>query len=123
MANQEFKNLTKSFSKININGSYYLYQMSLSYSIADVLDYLGFNKNVIVIDYNGSVLEKSLSFFLRLARFKLLCTILSEYDYPSSLDLNERIHLLRVYDMTRDRGRNKRVWRVALFFLVANQNN
>ena len=60
MANQEFKNLTNSFSKININGSYYLYKMGLSYSIADVLDYLGFNKNVIVIDYNGSVLEKSL---------------------------------------------------------------
>ena len=34
--------------------------MGLFYSI-EFLDYLGFNKNVIVIDYNGSFRKKSLA--------------------------------------------------------------
>ena len=29
-------------------------------TIRQLMDYLGFNQNVIVIDYNGTILEKSL---------------------------------------------------------------
>ena len=41
---------------LNINGSQYLYNSNLT--ILELIDYLGFNKSVIVIDYNGVILEK-----------------------------------------------------------------
>ena len=41
---------------LNINGSQYLYNSNLT--ILELIDYLGFNKNVIVVDYNGIILEK-----------------------------------------------------------------
>jgi len=43
---------------ININGSKYLFNSRCT--ILELLNYLGFNKNVIVLDYNGTILEKSL---------------------------------------------------------------
>ena len=42
----------------NINGSNYIFDSAVT--ILMLIDYLGFNKNVIVIDYNGMILEKSL---------------------------------------------------------------
>ena len=44
--------------KLNINGSMYLFNSS--FTILELMDYLGFNKNVIVIDYNGVIIQKSL---------------------------------------------------------------
>ena len=44
--------------KLNINGSMYLFNSS--FTILELMDYLGFNKNVIVIDYNGVIVQKSL---------------------------------------------------------------
>jgi|TARA_B110000971_G_scaffold173850_1_gene178875 sulfur carrier protein len=44
--------------KLNINGSMYLFNSS--FTILELMDYLGFNKNVIVIDYNGIILQKTL---------------------------------------------------------------
>tara|TARA_B100001173_G_C15597289_1_gene383066 strand:+ start:225 stop:455 length:231 start_codon:yes stop_codon:yes gene_type:complete len=41
---------------LEINGSKYLFYPGLT--ILDLTNYLGFNKNVIVIDYNGFILEK-----------------------------------------------------------------
>ena len=41
---------------IHINGIKYLF--NLTFTVLELIDYLGFNKNVIVIDYNGSILEK-----------------------------------------------------------------
>ena len=43
---------------LNINGSKYLSNSSLT--ISELMSYLGFNKNVIVIDYNGIILENTL---------------------------------------------------------------
>ena len=43
---------------LNINGSKYLSNSSLT--ISELMSYLGFNKNVIVIDYNGFILDKTL---------------------------------------------------------------
>tara|TARA_B100000683_G_C12429330_1_gene531081 strand:+ start:1030 stop:1269 length:240 start_codon:yes stop_codon:yes gene_type:complete len=43
---------------LNMNGSNYIFQDN--FTIFDLLHYLGFNKNVIVIDYNGSILENQL---------------------------------------------------------------
>ena len=43
---------------LHINGSKYFLQSSLT--VSELLDYLGFNKNVIVVDYNGYILEKRL---------------------------------------------------------------
>ena len=43
---------------LNINGSKYLSNSSLT--ISELMNYLGFNKNVIVIDYNGIILENQL---------------------------------------------------------------
>ena len=43
---------------LNINGSKYLSNSSLT--ISELMGYLGFNKNVIVIDYNGVILENTL---------------------------------------------------------------
>ena len=42
---------------LKINGSKYLF--ASNFSISDLIKYLGFNKNVIVIDYNGLILEKN----------------------------------------------------------------
>ena len=44
--------------KLNINGSMYLFNSS--FTVLELMDYLGFNKNVIVIDYNGVIIQKSL---------------------------------------------------------------
>ena len=57
------KDLQKKISNVNnkvvnINGSRYLF--TSSFTILELLLYLGFNMNVIVIDYNGSILQKSL---------------------------------------------------------------
>jgi len=57
------KDLQKKISNVNnkvvnINGSRYLF--TSSFTILELLVYLGFNMNVIVIDYNGSILQKSL---------------------------------------------------------------
>tara|TARA_B110001452_G_C14943111_1_gene329842 strand:- start:155 stop:358 length:204 start_codon:yes stop_codon:yes gene_type:complete len=41
---------------VNINGLSYL--LKSKFTILELMDYLGFNKNVIVIDYNGTILEK-----------------------------------------------------------------
>ena len=49
---------------LNINGSKYLFNSNLT--ILELIDYLGFNKNVIVIDYNGIILEKKFWEFTRL---------------------------------------------------------
>jgi thiamine biosynthesis protein ThiS len=40
------------------NGSKYVLNSVMT--ICQLMDYLGFNQNVIVIDYNGTILEKSL---------------------------------------------------------------
>ena len=58
-----YKDLQKKISTVNnkvvnINGSRYLF--TSSFTILELLVYLGFNMNVIVIDYNGSILQKSL---------------------------------------------------------------
>ena len=42
---------------VNINGIRYLF--NFNFTVLELIDYLGFNKNVIVIDYNGSILEKA----------------------------------------------------------------
>ena len=39
-----------------INGAEYLFNSE--FTILNLLNYLGFNKNVIVIDFNGTILEK-----------------------------------------------------------------
>ena len=41
---------------LNINGSNYIFCYVLT--VLELINYLGFNRNVIVIDYNGVVLEK-----------------------------------------------------------------
>jgi sulfur carrier protein len=43
---------------ITINGSKYLFNFNLT--LFELVNYLGFNKNVIVIDYNGTIKEKTL---------------------------------------------------------------
>ena len=45
-------------SILKINGSNYLFTKSLT--ILELMEYLGFNKKVIVIDYNGAILDKTL---------------------------------------------------------------
>lgn len=42
--------------KVLINGA--LYQCTNSFTIFSLLSYLGFNTNLIVIDYNGVILPK-----------------------------------------------------------------
>ena len=50
-------NLSATSNKfLEINGSKYLFNPG--FTILDLTNYLGFNKNVIVIDYNGLILEK-----------------------------------------------------------------
>ena len=43
---------------LNINGLNYFFTLNLT--IFELMEYLGFNKNVIVIDYNGIILDKNL---------------------------------------------------------------
>jgi len=43
---------------LNINGFKYVFNSA--FTIFELMDYLGFNKNVIVIDYNGVILDKNL---------------------------------------------------------------
>ena len=45
------------YIKLTLNGLTYISIMPIT--ILDLLDYLGFNKAVIVIDYNGFILEKN----------------------------------------------------------------
>jgi thiamine biosynthesis protein ThiS len=52
------KNMNQSNKILNINGSNYVFDSTLT--ILELMDYLGFNNNVIVIDYNGLILEKDL---------------------------------------------------------------
>ena len=40
-----------------LNGSKYIYDST--FTVLELIRYLGFNQNVIVIDYNGMVLEQS----------------------------------------------------------------
>ena len=44
-------------SSFKINGSTYLYVSP--FSVLELMNYLGFNQKVIVVDYNGFILEKS----------------------------------------------------------------
>lgn len=53
---QNLGSTTRQVKFFEINGSKYAFEHI--FSIFDLLDYLGFNKNVIVIDYNGVLLEK-----------------------------------------------------------------
>ena len=41
---------------LNINDASYLFNST--FSVLELMNYLGFNKNIIVIDYNGILLEK-----------------------------------------------------------------
>ena len=50
------KQFPQSSKIVNINGLKYLF--NLTFTILELMNYLGFNKNVIVIDYNGTILEK-----------------------------------------------------------------
>ena len=43
---------------INLNGANYIF--NYRFTIAELLVYLGFNTNIIVIDYNGTILVQSL---------------------------------------------------------------
>ena len=45
-------------NRLHINGLKYFFKPNLS--ILELMEYLGFNKNVIVIDYNGIILDKIL---------------------------------------------------------------
>ena len=49
----QLKNLNRMFK---INGCNYILKSAVT--VLELMDYLGFNKNVIVIDYNGTILEK-----------------------------------------------------------------
>tara|TARA_B110001452_G_scaffold166588_1_gene139098 strand:+ start:10344 stop:10559 length:216 start_codon:yes stop_codon:yes gene_type:complete len=42
---------------VNVNGLECLYNSP--FSVLDLANYMGFNKNVIVIDYNGYILESN----------------------------------------------------------------
>ena len=42
----------------SINSSNYIFESTIT--LMELLNYLGFNENVIVIDYNGLILEKKL---------------------------------------------------------------
>ena len=51
------KTSNQSKKVIVINGFKYLF--NFTFTLLELMDYLGFNKNVIVIDYNGTILEKN----------------------------------------------------------------
>ena len=50
--------LKKTTNVLNINGAKYIFNSTLT--ILELMNYLGFNQNVIVVDYNGLILEKRL---------------------------------------------------------------
>ena len=50
--------MLKSQKIITINGE--SYKFNALFTVDSLLDYLGFNSNLIVIDYNGTVLQKEL---------------------------------------------------------------
>ena len=50
--------LKQTNSVLNINGENYIFNSTLT--IQTLMSYLGFNQNVIVIDYNGIILDKNL---------------------------------------------------------------
>ena len=52
------KQFPQSSKIVNINGLKYLF--NLTFTILELMNYLGFNKNVIVLDYNGTILDKTL---------------------------------------------------------------
>lgn len=41
-----------------INGG--VYKFTAAFTVSSLLDYLNFNKNIIVIDYNGAILQKEI---------------------------------------------------------------
>ena len=43
---------------LNINGSKYVFNSK--FTILELMDYLGFNKSVVVIDYNGIIIENNI---------------------------------------------------------------
>ena len=49
---------SQSLLKFKINGQIYLYKNISTLNVKDLLTYLGFNKNVIVVDHNGFILER-----------------------------------------------------------------
>ena len=49
--------MKKDLNIVNINGLKCVYQTR--FSILELVNYMGFNTNVIVIDYNGYILESS----------------------------------------------------------------
>ena len=60
MPQSNFQNqylLKEAKKKFNINGSDYIFNSTIT--VLQLIKYLGFNKNVIVIDYNGIILEKN----------------------------------------------------------------
>ena len=48
--------MKKYLKTVNINGLCCCFHVK--FSVSDLTQYMGFNSNVIVIDYNGSILEK-----------------------------------------------------------------
>jgi sulfur carrier protein len=48
--------MTQMKSTLILNGETYIYNTSLN--LLSLLDYLGFKTNLIVIDYNGTILQK-----------------------------------------------------------------
>ena len=48
--------MSVSKKKLKINGA--LYKFDSHFTVFSLLDYLGFNTELIVIDYNGSILPK-----------------------------------------------------------------
>jgi thiamine biosynthesis protein ThiS len=56
--NCKLKNTKPTKKILNINGLKYTFKNT--FTILELMDYLGFNKNVIVIDYNGMILDKNL---------------------------------------------------------------
>ena len=49
--------MEKHLNFVNINGLKFAYQTP--FSIGELVNYMGFNKNVIVVDYNGYILDVS----------------------------------------------------------------
>ena len=50
--------MEKPLNFVNINGLKFAYQTP--FSIVELVQYMGFNKNVIVVDYNGYILDVSI---------------------------------------------------------------
>ena len=58
--------MLKSQPIIIINGEFYM--LKALFNISSLLEYLGFNSNLIVVDYNGTILQKELWAQTRLNR-------------------------------------------------------